>query len=60
MKNVSTKIEGNKLHIEVDLSKDFGPSKSGKTIIIGSTEGNQKLATGNGEVVLGLNCYRSK
>jgi hypothetical protein len=24
----------------VDLSKDFGPSTSGKTIIIASTEGN--------------------
>ncbi len=28
------------LTIKVDLSKDFGPSKSGKTIIVASTEGN--------------------
>ena len=40
MKNVEMKIEGNVLTIKVDLSKEFGPSASGKTIIIASTEGN--------------------
>ena len=34
------KVEGNILTIKVDLTKDFGPSSSGKTIIIASTEGN--------------------
>jgi hypothetical protein len=34
------KVEGNILTIRVDLSKEFGPSSSGKTIIIASTEGN--------------------
>jgi hypothetical protein len=32
--------EGHFLTIKVDLTKDFGPSSSGKTIIIASTEGN--------------------
>ena len=31
MKNVETKIDGKILTIKVDLSKTFGPSKSGKT-----------------------------
>lgn len=31
MQNVITRVEGNKLIIEVDLSQDFGPSSSGKT-----------------------------
>jgi hypothetical protein len=53
-KNVGYKIEKNKMTIEIDLSKDFGPSKSGKTTIIASTGGNQKI---NG-IVLGLNCYK--
>lgn len=55
-KNVSYKIEKNKMTIEIDLSKDFGPSKSGKTTIIASTMGNQKI---NG-IVLGINCYKNK
>jgi hypothetical protein len=32
--------EGNILTIQIDLSKEFGPSASGKTIIIASIEGN--------------------
>jgi hypothetical protein len=34
-------VEGNILTIKVDLSKEFGPSSSGKTIIIASTEGER-------------------
>ena len=30
MKNVEMKVEGNILTIKVDLTKDFGPSSSGK------------------------------
>ena len=33
-------VDGNILTVKVDLSKEFGPSASGKTIIIASTEGN--------------------
>ena len=43
MKNVEMKVEGETLIIRVDLSKEFGPSSSGKTIIIASTEGNVSL-----------------
>jgi hypothetical protein len=45
MKNVEMKVEGNVLTIKVDLSKEFGPSSSGKTIIIASTEGNDAQRT---------------
>jgi ABC-type cobalamin/Fe3+-siderophores transport system ATPase subunit len=56
MKNIDVKVKGNQLTITVDLSKEFGPSASGKTIIIASTEGNQKI---EGTVaVLGMNVYR--
>ncbi len=37
MKNVEMTVEGNILTIKVDLTKEFGPSTSGKTIIIAST-----------------------
>jgi hypothetical protein len=40
MKNVQMTVEGNILTIKVDLSKEFGPSASGKTIIVASTEGS--------------------
>ena len=58
MKSVEFSVEGNTLTITVDLTKEFGPSSSGKTIIIASTEGNFPLA-GRSEVV-GLNVYRKK
>jgi len=56
MKNVQTEVKGTNLVITVDLTKTFGPSKSGKTIIIASTEGNKQVAQ-NG-VTLGLNVYK--
>ena len=56
MKNVEMTVEGETLIIKVDLSKDFGPSKSGKTIIIASTEGNVSVPE-RGEKI-GLNVYR--
>ena len=59
MKNVEMKVEGNILIIKVDLTKEFGPSSSGKTIIIGSTEGNVAVE-GHEEAKVGLNVYRKK
>jgi hypothetical protein len=58
MKNVEMKIEGNILTIRVDLTKEFGPSSSGKTIIIASTEGNVPVPDRDEKV--GLNVYRKK
>lgn len=59
MKNVDMTVKDGKLTIVVDLTKSFGPSTSGKTIIIASTEGNQTVDGGNGAVV-GLNVYRKR
>jgi hypothetical protein len=58
MKNVEMSVEGNILTIKVDLSKEYGPSSSGKTIIVASTEGNVSIP--NREEKLGLNVYRKK
>ena len=52
-------VSENILTITVDLSKEFGPSSSGKTIIIASTEGNVD-APGQEEIKVGLNVYRKK
>ena len=45
------------LTVKVDLTKDFGPSLPGKTIIIGSTEGNVAI-DGHREAKIGLTVYR--
>ena len=61
MKNVDMKVEGDTLVIKVDLTKEFGPSSSGKTIIVCSTEGNQSIdyeKAGKGGYKIGLNVYR--
>ena len=58
MKNVDISVSDDVLTIKVDLTQSFGPSSSGKTIIIASTEGNYPLP-GRTEVV-GLNVYRKK
>ncbi len=58
MKNVEMQVDGETLTVRVDLTKDFGPSKSGKTIIVASTEGN-KSVPGRDEKI-GLNIYRQE
>ena len=59
MKNVEMKLEGNILTMKVDLTKEFGPSSSGKTIIIASSEGNIAV-DGHEEVKVGLNVYKKR
>lgn len=59
MKNVEMKLEGDILTIKVDVTKEFGPSASGKTIIIATTEGNISIPDKD-EIKIGLNVYRKK
>ena len=56
MKNVDMKIEGDTLVVRVDLTRNFGKSKSGKSTIVASTDGNVSLP-GKPEVKIGLNLY---
>ena len=56
MKNVEVKVEGQTLVLRVDLSKRFGPSSSGKTTIVASTEGNVKVDSNPG-IQFGLNVF---
>ncbi|GAB6271026.1 MAG: hypothetical protein PHH96_10445 [Smithellaceae bacterium] len=59
MKNVEMKLEGDILTIKVDVTKEFGPSASGKTIIIATTEGNISIPEKD-EIKIGFNVYRKK
>ena len=61
MKNVDYEIKGNIMTIKIDISKSFGPSKSGKSDMIASTEGNKRIKVNEvteNDIWLGLNCYK--
>ena len=55
MKNIKMENKANKLVLEIDLTKNFGRSKSGKSIIIGTTEGNLSVP-GVENIKIGVNC----
>jgi len=57
MKNMEMKLEGTTLTITVDISREFGMSTSGKSLIIASSEGNISIP-GKEEVKIGLNVYK--
>ena len=57
MENMEMTIEGNILTIKVNLDKDLGLSKSGKTRIIATSRGNAKVP-GYEAATIGLNIYK--
>jgi len=57
MENIEITEKDGKLTIIVDLTKESGPSASGKSITIASTHGNVKL---EGGATIGLNVYKAK
>jgi len=59
MKNVEMQVDGNMLTIKVDLSKEFGKSASGKSVIVATTEGNQAIPGAENKKI-GLNIYEKK
>lgn len=54
-RNVVATREGNILTLSIDLSEDAEPSGSGKTLIVGTSQGNKKV---DDEWFVGLNVYR--
>jgi len=54
--NLDIKIEGDQLVITTDLKQRHGKSKSGKSALIATTQGNVALL-GREEVVMGINIY---
>lgn len=57
VKNVKCEVKGNLLTITVDLSAQTTTSKSGKSAIVASTEGNIAVPGTDG-LTLGLNAYK--
>lgn len=59
MDNVQVNLKEGKLVLEIDPKVDFGQSKSGKSTIIASTRGSQKLMLPSGETVsISVNVYK--
>lgn len=54
-KNVAMMVRGTELYIYSDLSKEFGMSSSGKTVVIASSSGNKPIGQSN--AFLGLNIF---
>lgn len=55
MKNIEISTKGHVLTLTIDLSKTYGPSKSGKSIVIATTSGNRSIAP---DIYMGLNIYK--
>lgn len=56
MENVKIEVTKKEIIITINKNKNFGPSKSGKTIMVASTKGNKTID--GTDLVLGLNCYK--
>jgi hypothetical protein len=57
MKNVKLTVTNDKLLIEVDLAEKGMLSKSGKSVVIASTEGNKTIPETE-NIKVGLNVYK--
>ena len=62
MKNVKLTHDkvAKKLIIEIDLDTSYGDSKSGRTTIVASTEGNARIDADQPDLKIGLNVFRTK
>ena len=56
--NIQAEVDGDKLTLTIDLSVGGTRSKSGKSEVIATTRGNVQVATGEGQVTVGVNVYR--
>jgi len=55
--NITGKMVGSKLFLEIDVSKSFGASTSGKSITVATTSGNREIP-GTSGIMLGINAYK--
>jgi len=57
MTNATMTRTGDKLTVEIDLSQDIGPSKTGKTLLIAKTAGAESVP-GEDAARINLQVYR--
>ncbi len=56
VQNIAISISGDITTMTIDMSKDFGTSASGKSVIVASSRGNKRLENTN--IYYGLNIYK--
>lgn len=54
MENIKIEVKGNLMTLTVDLTKEFGTSKSGKTKVVATTHGTVRIP-GHDGLMIGLN-----
>lgn len=57
MENIQIDTKGSTLVITIDASQDLGQSKSGKTRLVATTQGNKQVLVGGRAIFLGINAY---
>lgn len=57
--NIEAEVAGNILIVKINLDEEFGPSKSGKTVLVASTQGNHQVPDKPG-YMFGVNVYKTK
>lgn len=57
--NIETVVEGDKLIITIDLSKEYGLTGSGKSTKVASSDGNMSVP-GREDIKVGLNVYKPR
>jgi ABC-type uncharacterized transport system YnjBCD ATPase subunit len=57
MQNVTMRLEGRALVIEIDLDTELGPSKSGKSTLIATTGGNVRVPNTQ-DVMVGVTAFK--
>ena len=57
MDNVKVTTKGSIIVIEIDGAVDLGPSKTGKSRLVASSKGNQKITVAGRELFIGINAY---
>ncbi|AFM40986.1 hypothetical protein Desaci_2011 [Desulfosporosinus acidiphilus SJ4] len=58
-KNIDAEIQGSFLTIRIDLTKSFGETKSGKYVLIATTDGIKPVGDGRTEKMT-ITVYRPK
>ena len=61
-KNISAEIKGDKLVLTINMENPPKSSKSGKTLLVATSHGNQQteLKVQDSNVIIGLNAYIKK
>jgi len=58
--NVQAELKDGKLIITIDTTQELGSSRSGKSLMVATTGGNQKVTTPEGTISIGLNAYKPR